>query len=199
MTTAIVHLLDHDAVSQQRISAFLANTTFSVQCHRDGETFLASLPSAAQCASQPACIVCPIDMAGMSALELRQQLQQRDCAWPMLLITTPRDAALAVEALRSGLLHLIEHAFDANSLIRAISNALHQAAASEENMLERMQKLTRRERQVLELVIAGNYNKTIADVLGISIKTVEQHRSNMMSKIGARNLGELIRLTLGYA
>jgi len=112
---------------------------------------------------------------------------------------------LAVEAMRRGAVNFIEKPFAAEVLIQAIRLAAqedltqaHGAAGATRQPSSRLSSLTRRERQVLELVVAGKFNKTIADVLGISTKTVELHRSSVMTKLGVRNVPDLVKVFLGY-
>jgi len=140
-------------------------------------------------------------MPGMSGIELQDELRKESAPPPIVLITAHGDIPLAVEAMRKGAVDFIEKPFDEATLTGAVERAL----ASQTTTLDparhadALAQLTPRERQVLELVVAGKLNKTIADALGISIKTVELHRSNMMSKLGVRNVPDLVKLFLGYA
>jgi two-component system response regulator FixJ len=143
------------------------------------------------------CIVSDVRMPRMSGIEMQQELRRRGVGLPLVFVTAHGDVPQAVEAMRNGAANFIEKPFDPATLVHALQAALDRSAmrGSQSTQLER---LTPRERQVLELVVAGKLNKTIADVLGISIKTVELHRSNLMGKLGARNVAELIRIALGH-
>jgi len=143
------------------------------------------------------CIVSDVRMPRMSGIEMQQELKRRNVQLPLVFVTAHADVPQAVEAMRNGAANFIEKPFDPATLVQALQAALNRSAmrGGANTQLER---LTPRERQVLELVVAGKLNKTIADVLGISIKTVELHRSNLMSKLGARNVAELIRIALGH-
>jgi len=143
------------------------------------------------------CIVSDVRMPRMSGIEMQQELRRRGVQLPLVFVTAHGDVPQAVEAMRNGAANFIEKPFDPATLVHALQAALNRNAlrGSTNTHLER---LTPRERQVLELVVAGKLNKTIADVLGISIKTVELHRSNLMGKLGARNVAELIRIALGH-
>ena len=149
-----------------------------------------------------ACIVSDVRMPQMSGLELLEELRSKQITLPLIFVTAHGDVPLAVEAMRRGARHFIEKPFEGDTLIGAVKLVLNEpvapAAPSAEGNVK-LSKLTPRERQVLDLVVTGKLNKTIADVLGISIKTVELHRANMMSKLEVRNVPELVRLVLGHA
>ena len=141
----------------------------------------------------------------MSGLELLEELKRRGHRFPVIFITAHADIPLAVEAMRRGAVNFIEKPFAGEVLIQAIRiAALEERATSVDTAAPAVQPnpklatLTRRERQVLELVVAGKFNKTIADVLGISTKTVELHRSSLMAKLGVRTLPDLVKVFLGY-
>lgn len=152
------------------------------------------------------CAVSDVRMPQMSGLELLEEIKRRQYGLPLLFITAHADIPLAVEAMRRGAVNFIEKPFEAEALLQAVRLAASEAQgaggaaglpAAAEN--PRLAALTPRERQVLELVVAGKLNKTIADVLGISTKTVELHRANLMSKLGVRNVPDLVKVFLGYA
>jgi FixJ family two-component response regulator len=141
----------------------------------------------------------------MSGLELLEELKRRGHQIPVIFITAHADIPLAVEAMRRGAVNFIEKPFAGEVLIQAIRiAALEERAPAVGAAVPAMQPnpklaaLTRRERQVFELVVAGKFNKTIADVLGISTKTVELHRASLMAKLGVRTLPDLVKVFLGY-
>jgi len=143
------------------------------------------------------CIVSDVRMPRMSGIEMQQELRRRGVELPLVFVTAHGDVPQAVEAMRNGAANFIEKPFDPATLVHALQAALDRSALRGSTSAQ-LERLTPRERQVLELVVAGKLNKTIADVLGISIKTVELHRSNLMGKLGARNVAELIRIALGH-
>lgn len=153
-----------------------------------------------------ACTVSDIRMPDMSGLELLEEMKRRKYTIPVIFMTAHADIPLAVEAMRRGAVNFIEKPFAAEVLIQAIrlaaqeemSQAQHDAAPASRQPSAKLSSLTRRERQVLELVVAGKFNKTIADVLGISTKTVELHRASVMTKLGVRNVPDLVKVFLGY-
>lgn len=142
-----------------------------------------------------ACVVSDIRMPGMSGIELQAELNKRGCKLPLIFITGHGDIPLAVAAMRDGAADFIEKPFQPETLVQSIEGALRNAAARHASGTA-LDKLTQRERQVLELVVMAKPNKIIADILGISIKTVELHRAHVMSKLGAHNIQELIRIAI---
>lgn len=142
-----------------------------------------------------ACVVSDIRMPGMSGIELQAELNKRGCKLPLIFITGHGDIPLAVAAMRDGAADFIEKPFQPETLVQSIEGALRNATARHASGTA-LDKLTQRERQVLELVVMAKPNKIIADILGISIKTVELHRAHVMSKLGARNIQELIRIAI---
>jgi FixJ family two-component response regulator len=140
-------------------------------------------------------------MPEMSGLQLQDELHRRGIVLPLVFVTAHGDVPLAVEAMRKGAANFLEKPFSEDALVDAIRAAL--ASARNHGAVgavgESLARLSPRERQVLDLVIASKPNKIIADILGISIKTVELHRANMMSKLGVRSLPELMKVALGHA
>lgn len=149
-----------------------------------------------------ACIVTDLRMPDCSGIELMERLWQHRILYPVIMISGHADVPLAVEAMRRGAAHFLEKPFNSDHLCEVIRQAVTGPMNGLRNPLaafKLLSKLSPRERQVLELVCSGKLNKTIADVLGISIKTVELHRSNMSTKLGVKNVQDLVKLTLGYA
>ena len=180
-------------ISGIEVRDFDAGTALLVQLEKQGA------PAAGVCA------VSDVRMPQMSGLELLEELQRRGHQIPVIFITAHADVPLAVEAMRRGAVNFIEKPFAAEVLIQAIRIAaleerpsLGYTAVPAVQPNPKLAVLTRRERQVLELVVAGKFNKTIADVLGISTKTVELHRSSLMAKLGVRTLPDLVKVFLGY-
>jgi len=149
---------------------------------------------------EPGCILLDIRMPGMDGLEVQEALRSKGVTLPVIIMTGHGDVSLAVQAMKAGAVDFIEKPFEKAVLISAIDQALDQlkrSAASRERSdeaLVRLQALTPREREVLDGLAKGLPNKTIAYDLGISPRTVEIHRANLMSKLGARSLSEALRL-----
>jgi len=147
------------------------------------------------------CVVTDLRMPAMSGLELIEEMRQRRLRLPVVMVTGHGDVTLAVEAMRRGAADFLEKPFEVETLIKVIRRVVNEPGALPRNPIAvraRLDKLTPREHQVLQLVTDGKYNKTIADKLGISIKTVELHRANVVSKLGVKSVPELVRVTLGY-
>lgn len=194
-----VHLVDDHEAFRQSTRWVLEAAEFRVIDYADGATLVSALRDEAS-GPGAACVLTDLRMPGMSGLELLGALQKMQCALPVVMITAHGDITQAVEAMRRGAASFLEKPFERDVLVETLRDAVRQPVGlrDPETAGERMARLSPRERQVMELVTAGRLNKTIADVLGISIKTVELHRANMMNKLEARNVPELIRIVLGY-
>jgi two-component system, LuxR family, response regulator FixJ len=153
--------------------------------------------------AEPAgCVLLDVRMPEMNGLEVQDALQKRGSLLPIVFISGHGDLALAVETMRKGAAHFLEKPFGDDALVNALDDAMRRAQAPpephdvDEAARARVNSLTPRERQVLDLVAQGKLNKVIADVLGISIKTVELHRSRVMSKMKVKSVAQLVQLTM---
>jgi two-component system response regulator FixJ len=196
----IVHLVDDNESFRRSTAWLLEAADLAVRDYPGGAELLSALERRSEDRG-PACIVSDIRMPGMSGIELHDELRRRECTLPLIFITAHGDIPLAVEAMRNGALDFIEKPFEEATLVDAVQRALqHQPTArASQEASRRLAALTPRERQVMDLVVAGKLNKVVADELGISIKTVELHRANMMSKLGVRNLPDLVRMAMEAA
>jgi two-component system response regulator FixJ len=195
LNDAIVHLIDDDDGVRQALAFLLASSGFAVRVYGSAIEFLsaaAALPSG--------CIVTDVRMPGMSGLELQRQLKIRRIDLPVIVMTGHGDVPLAVEAMKAGAIDFIEKPFHDEVLISAIQVAMGRAL---ENMRRddkaaaiqiKLEALSPREAEVLEGLLAGYPNKTIAYNLKISARTVEVHRANLMTKMDADNLSSLVRM-----
>lgn len=195
----LVHLVDDNDAFRESTAWLLQTAGFEVREYASGPQFLAEVVDAAATASStsaaPAeCLVSDIRMPAMSGLQLQAELRRRDNALPLVFVTAHGDVPLAVEAMRNGAAHFLEKPFSDDALIEAIRTALAKPVGA----AVALAKLTPREKQVLDLVVASKPNKIIADILGISIKTVELHRANMMAKLGVRSVPDLMKVALGH-
>jgi two-component system, LuxR family, response regulator FixJ len=202
--TSVVYLIDdHDAFRESTVW-LLEAADFTVHSFASGPAFLDQYSPR----TERACIVSDVRMPGMSGLELLAESKRKGIALPFLFITGHGDVPLAVEAMRCGASNFIEKPFTEEAITQAIELALTdtisiQAANSERNFdgkaadePEILSKLSTRERQVLDLVVAGKPNKIISRELDISIKTVELHRAHMMSKLAVKTVQDLMRVVL---
>ena len=195
-----VYVVDDDEAVRDSLQWLLEGKDYRVRCFDSAETFLSRYDP-----REVACLIVDIRMGGMTGLELQDRLIERNSPLPIVFITGHGDVPMAVDTMKKGALDFIQKPFNEEALIALVERMLdhardaftgHQQAASREALLA---KLTSREAQVLERIVAGRLNKQIADDLGISIKTVEAHRANIMEKLGANTVADLLKIALGQS
>jgi two-component system response regulator FixJ len=197
MGDPIVHLIDDDEAIRTSLSFVLEMNGLPARTYASALEFLAVADTL-----EGGCIVTDVRMPEMSGLELVRKLKERAVRLPVVVITGHGDVPLAVEAMRAGVVDFIEKPFDDEVLLRSIRMALDSKAESDAHAEERQRfermlaTLSGRETDVLRGVVAGKMNKVIAFDLGISQRTVEVYRANVMSKTHAANLSELVRIAL---
>lgn len=151
----------------------------------------------------PGCLVLDVRLPGMSGLDLQRELTNRNITLPIIIITGHGDVPTAVRALKAGAVDFMEKPFSDETLIKRVHSAIEQDSndrrhsAERQSIQQRIASLTPRERQVLDLVVQGKLNKQIAADLHLSQKTVEAHRANLMSKMQATNVADLVKQALG--
>ena len=196
--TTYVHLVDDNEPFRRSTAWLLETAGFRVHAYASAPEFLGTAASTTR--TPPCgCLVSDVRMPDMSGIELQEEMNRRGLRLPLIFVTAHGDVPLAVEAMRRGACDFIEKPFDGDTLIGAVQRALTATTPvgdDEGAAREKLARLTPREREVMEYVIAGKFNKVIADILGISVKTVELHRANMMSKLDVHNVQELVRLAL---
>lgn len=197
MTNApIMHVIDDDAAVRDSIAFLLSTAGLCVHTHESAVAFLAVKNR------QPGCIITDVRMPDMTGIELARRLQADGSGEPVIVITGHADMPLAVEALRAGVVDFIEKPFDDEVLLASIQRAADRAgetasAEAEKRMLAaRLDALSGRERDVLAGLVQGHANKVIAYDLKISARTVEVYRANLMAKMQAGSLSELVRMYL---
>lgn len=193
----VVHIVDDDEAVRQSLAFLLSTAGLPIRVYESATSFLAALATL-----QAGCLITDVRMPDMSGIELLQRLRTKDIKLPVIVITGHGDIPLAVEAMKSGAIDFIEKPFAEEAIIRAVRSAEDRAKKlgrrSEEDaeLVARLASLSERERQVLDGLVAGNANKIIAYELGISPRTVEVYRANLMTKMQAKSLSELIRMAL---
>jgi two-component system response regulator FixJ len=193
-----IALIDDDAAVLDSLKLYFTRQQLKTSCFKTTEEFLAAVDRSAQFD----CVVSDVCMPGVSGLDLVRQLNARGFARPIILITGHGDIDMAVSSLKIGAFDFIEKPFDENRLLASIRNAVEKGrqqtsdAAELEKLHSRFNSLSARQRQVMELTVAGLSNKEIGKQLNISSKTVENHRAWVMERIGARNLAELVRMAM---
>ena len=193
----VIHIVDDDDAVRQSLAFLLSSAGLPVRLYDSASAFLAGLASV-----QGGCLITDVRMPGMTGIELLHQLRSKSCSLPAIVITGHGDVPLAVEAMKAGAIDFIEKPFDEEALLSAVQSALDYGRREERGGKDRgavaakLALLSERERQVLEGLISGHPNKTIAHNLGISPRTVEVYRSNLMTKMEAKSLSELIRMAI---
>jgi two-component system response regulator FixJ len=193
----VVHIVDDEEPVRKSLAFLLTMTGFTVRVHDSASSFLAAAKTVGK-----ACLITDLRMPDMSGVELLEKLKATGASIPAVVITGHGDVPMAVAAMKAGALDFIEKPFEDEALVEAIKRAASQLEKSPAAIVDtatlraRLDSLSERERQVLSAVVAGLPNKTIGFDLGISPRTVEVHRANIMSKMQARNLPELVRMSI---
>lgn len=192
-----VFVVDDDRAMRDSLRWLLESVGLSVRTYATATEFLREYEP-----SQPGCLVLDVRMPGMSGLDLQAELARRDAALPTIIVTGHAEVTMAVRAVKAGALDFIEKPFSDQLLLDRVRQALEIDRQDREvrrrraEALRRLESLTAREREVLELVVAGKANKEVAAALKLSTKTVEVHRAHVMAKMGAESLAELIRMAI---
>jgi FixJ family two-component response regulator len=193
-----VYVVDDDEAVRDSLQWLLEGKDYRVRCFESAENFLARYDP-----REIACLIVDIRMSGMTGLELQNRLLESRSPLPIVFITGHGDVPMAVETMKKGAMDFIQKPFKEDHLLALVEAMLDHAratfvdfqqAASRDALLS---KLTMRESQVMERIVAGRLNKQIADDLGISIKTVEAHRANIMEKLNANTVADLLKIALG--
>jgi two-component system response regulator FixJ len=197
MASNIVHVIDDDDALRDSLSFLLGTVKLDVKTYDSAEAFLSALPGVSA-----GCIITDVRMPNMSGVDLLRRLNELKLALPVIVITGHGDVQLAVEAMKIGAADFIEKPFDDEMLLNAVRAALagwedkSKEISERSSYVEKLKTLSSRERDVLEGLVAGKPNKVIAFDLGISPRTVEIYRANVMTKTGANSLPELVRMAM---
>ncbi|MGQ0676262.1 MAG: response regulator FixJ [Rhodospirillales bacterium] len=193
----VVFVVDDEPAVRDSLNALLGTYGFTVESFASGRELLDRVRG------RPAgCVVADVRMPGIGGIALQRELKRRDIPLPVVIITGHGDVPMAVEALKAGAVDFIEKPIDDARLVSSIRDALdHDRAAREQSgdatrIVQRAGTLTERESQVMDLVVVGISNNAIAEKLGISPRTVEHYRANIMQKMRASSLAHLVRMTM---
>ncbi|CUU20633.1 response regulator transcription factor FixJ [Bradyrhizobium barranii] len=196
-TKGHVYIIDDDEAMRDSLNFLLDSSGFGVTLFDDAQAFLDVLPGLAF-----GCVVSDVRMPGIDGIELLKRMKAQQSPFPILIMTGHGDVPLAVEAMKLGAVDFLEKPFEDDRLITMIETAIRQAEPAAKNeaisqdIAARVASLSPRERQVMEGLIAGLSNKLIAREYDISPRTIEVYRANVMTKMQANSLSELVRLAM---
>jgi two-component system response regulator FixJ len=197
LETGIVHVIDDDEAVRESLAFLLRTAKIEVQIHPSAAAFLDALPE-----TKSSCIITDVRMPGVSGIDLLRRLKELKIVVPVIVITGHGDVPLAVEAMKFGAADFLEKPFDDDVLLASVRSAVKQQNGETKRRSERAEiesklaALSNRERDVLDGLVAGRANKQIAFDLGISPRTVEVYRANLMTKMQASSLSELVRMAI---
>jgi two-component system, LuxR family, response regulator FixJ len=194
---AVVHVIDDDDAVRESLEFLLRTARFEVKSYDSAAAFLAARPQEGS-----GCIITDVRMPEISGIDLLRRLNELNSAIPVIVITGHGDVPLAVEAMKLGAVDFFEKPFDDEALLAAVRSSLNRNIDDSKRRAERVEiddklaSLSKREREVLDGLVSGHPNKTIAYDLGISPRTVEIYRANLMTKMNAASLSDLVRMAL---
>ena len=194
---ALVHIIDDDDAVRDALHMLLTSENITAQTYASAEEFLEQ-----EKILQPGCLLLDVRMPGISGLQLLDHLKKKDISLPVVLITGHGDVSMAVQAMKDGATDFIEKPFNNERLIKTIKNCLDECeninskSEYKQEMLNKLATLTKREHEIMNLLVEGKKNKTIAQELGISPRTVELHRAKVMDKLQANSLSDIVRTAL---
>lgn len=197
MEEAIIYVVDDDQQARKAVQTLVRAMGVRAEGFASAEEFLNAYDG-----HRPACLVTDVRMLGMSGLELQEQLNQMGVTMSVVVLTAFASTPTTVRAMRNGALTLMEKPCDDDELWDAIRAGLaadvqnYDLQRHRDSILEKLDLLTPKERQVLEFIVAGDANKVVARKLDVSIRTVENHRHKIFHKMGADSLAELVRIAL---
>ena len=192
-----VYVVDDDASTRELLVWLMQRHQMPVEAFADARAFLAACP-----ADPAGCLVVDLDMPVMGGLELQQALKERHLLMPVIFLSGRADVPRAGRAVREGAVDFIEKPFDYKRVVEVVRQCLERDARERASRVqrravgERLAQLTQREREVLDLVVAGRINREIAEALDISVKTVEAHRARLMEKLEVGSVAELVQVVV---
>jgi len=194
---AMVHIVDDDEAVRKALSFLMRSVGLPAREYASAEEFIEKQPQL-----NIGCLLLDIRMPGMSGLQLLEVLNNRNSTLPVIFITGHGDVSMAVEAMRAGAVDFVEKPFDNDYLILRVQDCLAECASlnsdrkKQLDMEDKITRLTRREKEVMNLMVNGKQNKLIARELGISTRTVEIHRAKVMDKLEAHSLSDVVRIAM---
>lgn len=193
-TPATIYIVDDDEAVRESLSWLISSTGHKAKAFASADHFLESFDS-----SRQGCVLMDVRMPGMNGMELQQRLAEKPNCLPVIIITGHGDVQMAVRAMKQGAFDFIEKPFNDEVMLDLVQKALdecatrHKSVAKQQSITALLERLTPREKEVLDLIATGETNKGIARVLEISDKTVEAHRARVMEKLEATSLADLMK------
>jgi two-component system, LuxR family, response regulator FixJ len=195
-----IYVVDDDKPALDSLSLLLTAEGYAVRSHESARTFLDAIKQ-----NERGCLVTDVRMPGMSGLDLLAKMKERRVSMPVIVVTGHGDVHLAVEAMKRGAIDFFEKPLDGGALLASVRSALmsendiYPSNAETGIIQERFATLSKREKEVLAGLLRGQLNKVMANELGISPRTVEIHRTNLMKKMQTKSLPELVKMALAIA
>ncbi len=192
-----VYVVDDDRLVRESLEWLLESVNLQTRLYENGQAFLDEFSP-----GLPGCVVLDVRMPGLNGMELHQSIKHIDPDFPVIIVTGHADVPMAIRAMKEGAFDFIEKPYNDQHMLERIQLAIHhyddlQKHQEKADALQnRFEQLSKRESQVLAGVLQGHPNKIIADQLCLSIKTIEVHRANLMSKLGVKTITELVRLAI---
>ncbi len=195
-TKPTIHIVDDNDAIRKSLSMVMRSADFESKTYATAQDFLNKYNQ-----TGPGCLLLDVRMPGMTGLELQRLLPKLHIQLPVIIMTGHGDVATAVRAMKAGAIDFIEKPFEHENLLTRIHECINHSLRQQKSQkhqagIERLSLLTPREHEVMDLLVQGKINKTIANKLGISIRTVEAHRANLMSKLHVHSLADIIRIAL---
>jgi len=193
----VVHIVDDDDAVRDALSLLMLSEDIAVKTFASADEFLTQ-----HAEEQPGCLLLDVRMPGTNGLELLDILNEKKVTLPVIFITGHGDVHMAVKAMKAGALDFIEKPFDNERLVKVVHNCistctdLNDTSEHKREIEARIARLTKREKQIMGMLVDGKQNKVIARELGISPRTVELHRAKVMEKLQAHSLSEVVRSAL---
>ena len=193
----VVHIVDDDDAVRDALQMLMTSENIAAKTYASAEDFITQ-----KNIKKPGCLLLDVRMPGMNGLQLLEQLKKNDISLPVILITGHGDISMAVQAMKDGAADFIEKPFNNERLLNTIKVCLddcinlNSKTEERKQMQQKIATLTRREREIMNLLVEGKKNKLIAQELGISTRTVELHRAKVMEKLHANSLSDIVRTAL---
>lgn len=193
----VVHIVDDDDAVRDALQMLMTSENIAAKTYASAEDFITQ-----KNIKKPGCLLLDVRMPGMNGLQLLEQLKKNDISLPVILITGHGDISMAVQAMKDGAADFIEKPFNNERLLNTIKVCLddcinlNSKTEQRKEMQQKIATLTRREREIMNLLVEGKKNKLIAQELGISTRTVELHRAKVMEKLHANSLSDIVRTAL---